>query len=320
MPPENPDNPIRNAAVAWVVRMHADTCTDEERQVFSDWLNASEEHQRVYERIETSWKGLDRFKGQAFSTRSQALSYRPVRVKKRLNRQRLAVAATLLLTIGFSTFSQYGWYGWPKYYTTEIGTRKRIKLADGTGMDMNSDTRVKVRSNRWQRDVEILRGEVFITVAPDVHRPFVVSAANGQITDIGTAFEVYLQPDIVQVAVQEGRVRIDAQQTQELSANQALAYKRDGTFTPVSLGSIAKLTAWREGQLVFNNRRLDEVLKELSRYSKTKVRMTNPAMGMLKVSGRFHIDKIDAALNSIAATLNISIQRPNAGMVVLGDG
>lgn len=319
MPPEIATQKIREEAIQWLLRVHSENCTDAERQTFSEWMAQSAAHQEIYNRIEARWNHLDRFKGMEFATRNQALKYRPTSWKRRRFQQGLAIAVALLLAIGYGTFSDRGWYGRPVHYATAIGDRNCIELADGSKMELNSDTEVAVHFNRWQRAIEIIRGEAFFTVVHETNRPFVVTAANGCITDIGTAFEVYLQADKVQVAVQEGRVLVQTEQSREVSANQVLAYQRDGAFISLPNSDINNLTAWRAGQLVFNNRRLDDVLAELGRYSKTKVRMASPALGQLRVSGRFRLDRTDIALESIAASLSIPIQKSSSDQFVLGN-
>ena len=225
------------------------------------------------------------------------------------------MAASLLLAV--TGFNPDGWYGSQMRYTVARGQQQSIVLADGSQMDLNSNTDVKVHFSRWRRSVELLRGEAFFQVAHQSQREFSVTAANGRIVDIGTAFDVYVQADKVLVAVQQGKVRVDAKNSRELKENQSLAYNSKGDFVSVATASAENLTAWRQGQLVFNSRRLDEVLAELSRYHHQQVRLDSPALGKLKVSGRFRINQLDSALNTIAATLPVIIQQPDADTVVL---
>jgi transmembrane sensor len=315
----NADQKIREQAIQWLLRLSADKCTNAERQAFSKWLEIHPSHQEIYHRIEAHWNRLDRFKSLEFTSRTQALKYRPASLKRRRYLQGLAMAATVLIAIGYTTFSDRGWYGRPVNYSTTIGNQSKLQLSDGSQMELNSDTLVSVHFNRWQRAIEIIRGEAFFKVEHDANRPFVVTAANGCITDIGTAFGVYLQTEKVRVAVQEGRVMVKTEQSRELSANNVIIYQRDGSFIAQPNSDISNLTAWRQGELVFNNRRLDDVLAELGRYSKTQIHMANPSLGPLKVSGRFRLDRPEVALESIATSLSISLHRSSADRIILGN-
>jgi transmembrane sensor len=78
------------------------------------------------------------------------------------------------------------------------------------------------------------------------------------------------------------------------------------------------VTAWRRGKLVFNNRRLDEVLAEIGRYHDIRLRLSDPSLGRLKVSGTFFINRLDTSLEIIADSLGVALTRPRPGEVVLG--
>ncbi len=307
----------RDEAMDWVLKLRSKSVTQEDRQAFENWLTKDPEHRQIFERLVARWEGLDRFKGADFPVRSKALSYRPpVRYHWR-QWGGLAVAASVFLALGVSFFIPEVWNGSDALYSTHHGQHETINLADGSHLELNSDTEVHVHFNYWKRTVELVRGEAFFSVVHDADHPFVVTAANGQIKDIGTEFDVYLQADKVLIGVQEGIVRVNANKSRDVSANQLLAYNRAGEFIDQPTEAVENFTAWRHGQLVFNNRRLDEVLVELGRYHNIKLSLANSGLGSLKVSGQFEIDRLNSALDIIASTLPITIQHPSADEVVL---
>ena len=316
MPSEVTDKST-DEAIAWVLKLRSETCLSEDRQNFEDWLSQNTVHKELYARLDANWQALDRFKGLDFSVRSDALRYRPPVRNPVKQWAGLAMAASLLFALGLTAFAPNGWYGIDMRYTTARGSHKTVNLADGSQLELNSDTEVKIHLSHWRRSVELVRGEAFFNVAHESGRLFVVTAANGRIVDIGTKFEVYLQAEQVLVAVQEGSVRVDAGESRELTANQTLAYNHNGDFVTLAADNVENLTAWRRGQLIFDNRRLDEVLAELSRYHNTQVRLASPGLGKLKVSGSFRIDRLASALDTIASTLPVIIQHPSADVVVL---
>lgn len=317
MPPPDLTEQSRQEAIDWVLQLRSESCTPDKRRLFEDWLAQHPGHQQLYDRYDTQWQGLDRFKGLDFPVRQDALNYRPPTHNTRQFWPRLAIAASLLLALGLTAVSPDGWYGTDARYIVAQGSRETINLADGSQLELNGGTEINVHLSRWRRSVELVEGEAFFNVVHEPDRPFVVSAANGRIVDIGTQFEVYLQSDKVQVAVQEGSVRVDAKDSRELAANQLLAYNRTGDFIPLPSENVDNLTAWRQGQLVFDNRRLDEVLAELGRYHATQVRLGSPGLAKLKVNGRFRIDRLDSALATIASTLPVTLQRTSPDEVVL---
>lgn len=312
---ETPQN-LQRQAIDWILRLDSAACTPAERQAFQEWLAQGGDRQRIYRQLAGNWDRLDRFKGLDFPVRREALRYRPPRQRIRLVAE-LALAASLLLGIGVGSFSEQGWYGHRASYTTERGGRQTVQLADGSSLELGTDTELKVHVNRWQRSVELIKGEAFFSVVHNEQRPFEVKAGNGKIVDIGTQFDVRLQNERVAVAVLEGSVRVDTKDSREIKANQFLAYDNQGEFLKTTEDNLANLTAWRSGQLVFENRRLDEVLTELERYHDIRLNLSDPALAKLKVSGTFHTDNLDGALNIIAMTLPVDIQRPNPQQAIL---
>ena len=306
-------------AIAWVLKLRSDTCSLHDKQAFLNWIAENPEHSTLYAHYDAQWMTLNRFKGIDFPDRQKALNYRP-RFSYRLKQSLLlSIAASLLLVLGLTGFRANGWYGIDAHYKTAHGNRDTVTLADGSRLELNGDTEIKTHLSFWQRSVELIRGEVFFSVVHETDRPFVVTAGNGRIVDLGTEFEVYKQSKQVIVAVEEGSVRVDSNKTQELIAGQMLSYNSNGNFVTKASDNIETLTAWRNGLLIFNNRNLDEVLAELNRYNQTQVHLANQALGTLKVSGRFHIDRLDSAIDTIALTLPVSIHRVTATQVEIRD-
>ncbi len=317
MPSPELKNKSRDEAIDWVLKLRSKSVTQEDRQAFISWLAKDPEHRQIYERLVVRWEGLDRLKGADFPLRNKALSYRPPVRNSWHQWGGLAVAASVFLALGVSFFIPEVWKSSDALYSTHHGQHYTINLADGSHLELNSDTEVHVHFNYWKRSVKLVRGEVFFSVVHDADHPFVVTAANGQIEDIGTEFDVYLQADKVLIGVQEGNVRVNANESRDLSANQLLAYNRAGEFIDQPTEAVENFTAWRQGQLVFDDRRLDEVLAELGRYHNIKLSLASSALGNLKVSGRFQIDRLNSALDIITSTLPITIQHPSADEVVL---
>jgi len=311
--PPSPDS-VHAQAVDWLLRIRSENCTETERHAFNIWLEESASHRQAYETAQAQWDWMEPFKAMNFPARDAALRYRgksPRRLFK------YSAAASLLLALGLSAFMPNGWLGVPHSYIAEKGGYQTIKLADGSSIELNTESEVRVHFNRWRRSVDMIKGEAFFTVAHDAERPFEVRAGSGRIRDIGTAFEVYIKPEQVIVAVQDGIVEVQTGGKRELMAGQQLAFNNSGEFQPLQGQDVAGLTAWRQGNLVFRNRRLDDVLTEVGRYHDTRVRLQNESLGKLRVSGTFHTAELGDTLNAIAAILPVNIDHVGTHEIVL---
>ena len=306
-------------AIYWLVRLSAQNCTDEERHKFEIWLAQNPQYPEIYAQAQAQWQAMEAFKAIRFPERDAALRYRAP--KKYTPRYfALATAATILLALGLTAFDPNGWLGGWETYATEKGEHDSITLTDGSRIELNTDTQVKVHFNRWQRSVELVRGEAFFTVAHNAKRPFKVQAGTGIIQDIGTQFEVFLQPNQVLVAVQEGEVSIQTSQNRNLVAGQQIAYANNGDFislTGEKRREIPALTAWRQGQLRFNNRRLDDVLAEVARYHDITIHVPDARLAKLPVTGIFKTDNLQGIMNAIALSLPVEGRYENAKTIVL---
>jgi len=311
--PPSPDS-VHAQAVDWLLRIRSENCPETERHAFNIWLEASASHRQAYETVLAQWEWMEPFKAMNFPARDAALRYRGKSPRRLFI---YSAAATLLLAMGLTAFMPNGWLGIPHTYVAEKGDRQTVTLADGSRIELNTESEVRVHFNRWQRSVEIIKGEAFFTVNHDAERPFEVRAGSGRIRDIGTAFEVYIKPQHVIVAVQEGIVEVQASGKRELTAGQQLAFSNNGEFQALQAQDVAGLTAWRQGNLVFRDRRLDDVLAEVGRYHDTRIRLQNETLGKLRVSGIFHTAELGDTLNAIAAILPVNIDQVGTHEIVL---
>ncbi len=311
--PPSPDS-VHAQAVDWLLRIRSENCPETERHAFNIWLEASASHRQAYETVLAQWEWMEPFKAMNFPARDAALRYRGKSPRRLFI---YSAAATLLLAMGLTAFMPNGWLGIPHTYVAEKGDRQTVTLADGSRIELNTESEVRVHFNHWQRSVEIIKGEAFFTVNHDAERPFEVRAGSGRIRDIGTAFEVYIKPEHVIVAVQEGIVEVQASGKRELTAGQQLAFSNSGEFQALQAQDVAGLTAWRQGNLVFRNRRLDDVLAEVGRYHDTRVRLQNETLGKLRVSGTFHTAELGDTLDAIAAILPVNIDHVGTHEIVL---
>lgn len=311
--PSFPDS-VQKQAIDWLLRIRSENCTATERQAFNSWLEESADHRQAYETAQAQWEWMEPFKAMNFPARDAALRYRKKPPRRLLV---YSAAASLLLALGLTAFMPNGWLGIPHTYIAEKGGRQTVTLADGSSVELNTDSEVRVHLNRWRRDVELIKGEAFFTVIHAPERPFEVHAGSGRIRDIGTAFEVYIKPEQVVVAVQEGIVEVQAAGKRELAAGQQLAFSNNGEFQALQGQDVAGLTAWRQGNLVFRNRRLDDVLAEIGRYHDIRIRLQDEALGKLRVSGTFHTAELDNTLSAIATLLPVNIDHVGEHEVVL---
>jgi transmembrane sensor len=135
----------------------------------------------------------------------------PVRRRRVL----MAACVAFLLAIAAAVVWQTQRYA---LYTTDIGERRSIVLADGSTVDLNARSRLRVEFSGTERRVELLDGQALFQVAKDPHRPFIVRSGEAFVRAVGTQFDVYVKASGTTVTVLEGRVAVYSAATREAPA------------------------------------------------------------------------------------------------------
>ena len=203
------------------------------------------------------------------------------------------------------------------FYETAIGSQKRITLADGSSVMLNTNSRLDVDFSAGRRNLRLVRGEAYFEVVHDKTRPFTVTANNYVVRDIGTAFDVHLQKaGLVEVRVTKGSVEVaPANNTPALGGAKSLGILVAGhdmvlgekieRAEAVSRADMGRKLAWRQGQLIYTGQPLTEVLADISRYSDIKIELADPALQNLPVGGAFRTDQIEAIFTALENNFGI---------------
>ncbi|BBK37175.1 iron dicitrate transporter FecR [Allostella sp. ATCC 35155] len=285
------------AAVAWFVRLRDPAADDAARREHGEWLAADPRHLRAWREVEALWSGLDGLAPQR--------SAPPVRRGPRWRAMALA-ASIAIACAGAWALAPVGLFA---DLRSGIGERSRMRLADGSDVELGSSSALSVRYDAAARRVVLHRGEAFFSVVSGDPRPFVVEAADARVTVVGTRFDVKVE-DGVRVAVVEGVVTLSGGRAGpvRLVAGTGARFSA-GTPSAPSPIDLDEATAWRDGRLVFQDRPLGQVVRDLERHRWGRILVLDDAVAGLPVTGSFQAARGDAALDTIAATLPVRIVR-----------
>jgi len=185
-------------------------------------------------------------------------------------------------------------------YSTDIGERRSVTLSDGSTIDLNARSRIRVRFSNGERDVELIDGQALFQVAQDKARPFVVHSGATQVRAVGTQFDVYRKKSGTTVTVLEGRVAIFEQtSTSPASSPRVYAETPEPTIvaageqvtvtgqavTPPKHADVAVATSWTRRQLVFEGARLGDVAEDFNRYNRQQLVIESPGLQDFHISG-----------------------------------
>jgi len=225
----------------------------------------------------------------------------PVLRTSRYSGRHLGMAASVLLVAGLGLYLTQGHRG--DRFETPVGGTASVPLADGSHITLNTATKVRVELSRQERHVDLQKGEAFFVVAKDPKRPFVVEAGNKRVVAVGTQFSVRRDGENVEVVVTEGVVRLENRSTSAAAGSVSQSSTPDISRLPA--GAIARVTgddvliqeqsvpeaesalSWRQGYLTFHETTLAEAVEEFNRYNARKLRIEDPKVAAIRISGTF---------------------------------
>lgn len=288
------------AAVQWYLTLHDAEVSREQREGWQRWLEARPEHASAWARIERLQRQLH---GVPQDVALPVLSQMGIQ-------RRHGLKLALLLAAGAATFGGYRASPYSADFATRTGERRTVTLADGSSLELNTDTRVDIEFDTRQRLIHLRQGEIFISTASDATaRPLSVQTPHGRVLALGTRFDVRLQPSFSTVSVQahavEVRPRDNPALAQRVEQGQALTFGSD------VLGGLrsaaAEDNAWTRGLLVAIDWRLDAFVQELARYRPGYLGCAGE-VGGLRISGAFRLDDIDGVLANLPVSLPVRVR------------
>jgi transmembrane sensor len=261
----------------------------------------------------------------------------------------IAITAVLLISGAVAGHREYS-----AVYVTRVGEQQQVKLRDGSVIRVNTNSEVHVHFSQSYRDVRLKRGEAEFTVAKDAQRPFRVYAGNERVQAIGTAFTVYLQDNRIDVSVTEGQVALARRATDDplsvtpetsavplstvvtdpyvetlsaLKAGQSARVNVD-TENETRLSAVAvevfeqaevmeRRLAWRSGLLIFEGDPLENVVREISRYTTLAIEIADPEVAATKIGGQFPLGETEAMLYVLETSFGFTVTRVDDDRVVI---
>ena len=332
---------LAREAAEWLIRLDADTPpSQEELRALGEWLHRSPAHREELESMAVLWGRMNMLTELAVplghAGRAMPMRQPPWRRAGVL----LSAMAAMVIVIGVMIARSRApdpMFETNGLYATAVGQQSIRNLADGSQVMLNTNSQIKVEYGQTSRNVYLLQGEALFTVAKNPQRPFRVYAGSGLIEAVGTAFSVYLQGTQVDVAVTEGRVmlaaaNVDAASLQSLgvvsagevatirspvadSPGESVAVLQE--LEPIPPQALAQRLAWRSGVLMFSGETLENVVKELGRYTTVSIEIPDETIRSMRVGGRFPVGETESMLAALESNFNLRVIRVSHNRVVL---
>jgi transmembrane sensor len=300
MPSES--DSLDDAAAQWLVTRDRGFSPVEAGR-FATWLSTSQAHAQAWKRATELWDSFDDEEEDllAGAMRRAALAARPDRQQqvRRILVGASAIAATLVIAvIGVREVGPRFFQGGKTEpalaqthpdFQTAVGAQSTVTLADGSQVALDTNSAISVAYTPGRRDIHLLRGQAFFTVAPRRDRPFTVDAGGRDVTALGTAFNVRLDTRNVTVVLARGHVAITRPGAPgQVGLSPGFMFQAGpGETGTVTKADLDQALAWRTGYLEFHNEPLASAVAEMDRYGGGRVTLGDPDLGLFQVNGRF---------------------------------
>ncbi len=288
---------VARAAAQWLALVESGAATADDHIRLQHWRSSNVHHEQTWQRAQQL---RQRFSGLPTELAMAALD-RPDLARRTAIKRALGIAALVPATWLLSR--QVPLDVWTADLHTAIGEQKTVRLADGSLLQLNTDSAVNV--DLGKRAVTVLRGEIALKVPGGA--PITLHLPVGRVTLSGSEVCVRLNEQSCQVAVLSGIAQLQPLSGAELflREGQQASLKAHGA-SPISTFDASR-PSWREGVLLAENQALGDFLRELSRFRPGLLRW-EPELENLRVTGSFRLDNTDNVLHLLAATLPVEVQ------------
>jgi transmembrane sensor len=197
------------------------------------------------------------------------------------------------------------------HYATARGEQRTVRLADGSMVRLNGATRIAISLASDRREVRLESGEAYFDVAHDATRPFTVRAGTSDARVLGTAFDIDLRREQVDLAVYRGAVRFGPQRDGGTSVVVKAGWRSHfaaGAAAAPRRFDVAQQD-WRSGWLDTEGMKLGDLVEILNRRGGSLVLPPSAALADMPVAGRFRLDDPGQLLDAIGAAYGFAVRR-----------
>jgi transmembrane sensor len=312
---------IQQEARDWVQRLVSNQVSPADLTALDCWRAESPEHRRAFARASLLWDVLGEVAREADA---RDAAQRPARSSfaRPVGRRALLVGSAAA-SVAY-LMAQPPLHLWPALselmapYRTGTGERRQLAIASGINVEMDAQTSLTApAAGDQQYALELVSGQLAVSVLADAARPVVIVAADGRSRATRANFDVRRLGSSVCVTCVEGTVDIAYQ-----SATVTLGPGRQTTYGGGRLGSPiaadpADVTAWQRGLLVFRDVPLAQLVEEVNRYRPGRIILLNRSLGERRVVAGFRLDRIDDVVGYLISAFGARTRSLPGGVVLV---
>ncbi|MFA5667979.1 MAG: FecR domain-containing protein [Balneolaceae bacterium] len=255
--------------------------------------------QAVWEKIEEATKAGRKGNILSFITTSTAT-------------QKWAAAAVIVVAILLSVVYNQAFQE-PLLLAEAGNTIETVTLSDGSNVTLRPHSKLFSLSEKENKQTYELQGEAFFDVTSNKNRTFSVRSEDGQISVLGTRFNLSTWGNELRVYLEEGSVRVESTTSQDsliLKPGESASIKK-GQAPQMRNLSKETSTAWLNQNLIFNNRNVEDIIAELDLHFDITIEVPS-AMLQQQLTGELSLESLPITLSDLGLVLGGTFTKTNS--------
>ncbi|WP_028693263.1 FecR domain-containing protein [Pseudomonas cremoricolorata] len=307
-----PCEAVVRQAIEWSLRLQVHPRDSRLYEQCQRWRGLAAEHERAWQRVQALSGEL--------SEQFAALPATGVAIEAlEQSQQRLQRRQALKLLSGVAVLGCAGWFArdlaplqqWRADYATGIAQRSTFHLADGTSLQLNTDSAVQHDVDERRRSIILTRGEILLDTAtshPTEGRPVLqVHSDHGVFETLAGRFVVRRDELQTRLSVITGEVLVRPLNGRPVQARPGQDYRVSANQAHLVADPDMDASAWIDGLIVTRGMRLHDFLAEVARYRRGRVVCADD-IADLRLSGVFRLQDTDKLLAVLPQTLPVRVE------------
>ncbi|TSE08619.1 MULTISPECIES: FecR family protein [Aquimarina] len=219
-----------------------------------------------------------------------------------------AVAASIAIILGLFLFNSND------SFSSDYGEQLAVTLPDGSEMILNAKSTANFDSDSWNENRTVtLKGEAYFKVKKG--SKFTVSTKNGEVSVLGTQFNVQSQNNFFEVACYEGKVSVSNLKNEEI-LTAGKGYRNLNNSNPEQWTFESNEPSWLTNTSSFRSTPIKYVFDELEEQYNLDINTKNINLKTI-YTGTFPNNNKEVALKTVFSTLGMEYSVSQDGKTVV---
>jgi transmembrane sensor len=306
-----------------IIQSFENRLSAKEQEELEKWLSESEKNRRQFEELRKTYSVSKKLKFDFATDEIKALKKVHKKINSRKNVRIIWQSVAAIIVLALTTQVLLTTFSSAKWIEITAQQRQTILLPDSSKVILaeNSNLKYPKTFDENERNVQ-LNGTAYFEIKTNSKSSFSVNTSNTKTTVLGTKFLIDASnPLQEQVIVDEGKVSFchinqSPNQVIYLTENEVGTWFANNNSISENIVSERNINSSLSGRLIFNENTLSEVISDFNRIYEIQIELADQSFGAKKYTGTFNNIEPEKALETIAITLNLTIEKSKNSIIL----